>query len=95
MKHVLVWAIFALVLCGGPCWTAGAIQDEEVIRTGSEEEGEGDLRPIDVSEDGGHGGLVDSEYGVDDPPMVPPGDFYDENTGLPNVTESDTAGEIE
>ncbi|MDO8525783.1 MAG: hypothetical protein Q7S07_04775 [Candidatus Omnitrophota bacterium] len=37
----------------------------------------------------------DKEFGVNNEREMPQSDTYDENTGLPNVVESDKAGEIE
>ena len=51
------------------------------------------LKEIDVGEAGT--AVEDEGYGVDQENPTSPGGIYDENTGLPNVVESDKTGELE
>lgn len=49
--------------------------------------------PADTAEDSDVGEREDSGVGREN--LMPPGQTYDENTGMPNTVESDTDGEIE
>lgn len=80
MKNFLAAVIFSLAFCPASfCFAEGS---------GSET-----LRHIDTGEEDNR--PVDMKYGVSNTEMMPSYDSYDENTGLPNVVESDTAGELE
>lgn len=88
MRYMLVALIFCFSLCVPSFCVAQENEDaaETVIEetVGDEaEEGETDEAPLRT------------EYGVDEPSLMEPYESYDENTGMPNVTESDTLGEIE
>lgn len=81
-----LWAgISAAEVVGDKPGAAKTVVAEE--KTGSQ------LKEIDV---GGETTAVEEEgYGVEERSQVSPGGTYDENTGLPNVVESDKTGELE
>jgi len=80
VKNFSAAVIFSLIFCAASYCAA-------------EGSGSGTFRHIDTGEEDSR--PVDMEYGVNNTEMMPPYDSYDENTGLPNVVESDTAGELE
>jgi len=80
VKNFLAAIIFYVVFCRALfCFADGS--------------GPGSLRHIDTGEEDDQ--PADMKYGVNNTQMMPSYDSYDENTGLPNVVESDTAGELE
>ncbi|MFH0764153.1 MAG: hypothetical protein V1927_04045 [Candidatus Omnitrophota bacterium] len=60
--------------------------------SGAEENAGNDLKEIDTG--GAETAVVEEDYGVNDDDPMAPGGIYDENTGLPDVVESDKFGEL-
>lgn len=67
--------------------------EKPAAETAIDEGGSAKLMHIDTGEDDGQ--AHETEYGVNKPELMPPDQSYDENTGLPNIVESDAEGEIE
>jgi hypothetical protein len=53
-----------------------------------------EMKEIDTGS-GSNEAVSEEDYGVDQPGLMPEGEVYDENTGMPNVVPSDTEGELE
>ncbi|MDD5422103.1 MAG: hypothetical protein WC592_05595 [Candidatus Omnitrophota bacterium] len=96
MKYVLLVLFAIFGLCAVPDCSAEEGGDKTVAeeKTSSESESEENMKPIDLGDEGERR-ADEGGCGVDNPQMMPPGDDVDENTGAPNIVESDTTGEIE
>lgn len=93
MKYAVLMGALAFMLYGGVCEAEnGKVENAPVDAEVSEEVEEGTgLRHIDVGDD--------SDSRVEEPVsqigVMSPGESYDENTGLPDVVESDSSMEIQ
>lgn len=101
MRNSFIVGLFIIALLAAlPCAAQKAVETKESIAEyGPAKEGEKgvvsekEMTPLDIGEATDES--CGSDYGVDKPALMPPGEMYDENTGLPNSVESDTCGEIE
>ncbi|MDP2913766.1 MAG: hypothetical protein Q8N91_07190 [Candidatus Omnitrophota bacterium] len=96
MKYAfIVIYIIIFILCATSFCGAEKKQkiEKPAAETAIEKDDSAKLKHIDTGEDDGQ--VHEAEYGVNKPELMPPGQSYDENTGLPNIVESDAGGEIE
>lgn len=96
MRYMFMAWILAFALCAAPVFAEEESQEtaESGVEADEAEEASSD-EPEDIYTGEEDERAPETEYGASRPDLMPPGESYDENTGLPNVTGSDTDGEIE
>ena len=90
-----VFLIAAIMVCA-PClisMAAGEEKSSPIVQTVVEEESGSKLKHLDIGDDERPSKPRDTSASEGN--LMPMGESYDENTGLPNVVKSDTVGEIE
>lgn len=93
MKYLVIGCALLCICFAGVCRAEDAkgkvASDKvEVIKVGGEE----GMKHIDTS--GGNAMEASSNWGLNKKRVMPPYQTYDQQTGMPNNVESDTAGEI-
>lgn len=94
MRYVFLLILAISLVSFNIGWAADAAADKEaVVKTVVVEENpDQNLKPVDV---GPTTGTASEDYGVNRPRVMPAGETYDENTGLPDVVQSDAEDNLE